>query len=414
VTPEAALREALGHAAGDGALREHEPVTVDGVSLTWSVSPADGAALGRTLELLSQRGVGVLVRGGGSRLGLGNPPRRAALLLSTERLRGVLEFDASDGVCRVAAGTPIAEAARSVREGGWELPLDPPGAGSSVGGALAAAAQGPRALGFGAPRDAVLGLEVALATGERTRCGGRVVKNVTGYDLNKLYTGSLGSLGVIEAAWLRLQPRPEAVSVWEAVVQTRDGPGGSALRAARLASARAAALRVPAEPGAAARLVVELAGEAPSVDRDARWLADELGAAPAEAASLDAVRERQGEMPGAGGLRFRVGFRASRIDAVISALQAAAAELLVHPGLGLLHAGFAAANGAAPEACFEACARAAQLGEGRWVLEEAPVAAKQGREVFGEPDDGWPLAGGLKARFDPAGILNAGRFAGCL
>ena len=106
---------------------------------------------------------------------------------------------------------PLRDVREALAASGWELSLDPPGRDSTVGGCLAAASVGPRALGLGLPRDQVLGLTVSLASGERVRCGGRVVKNVTGYDLNKLYTGSFGSLGVIESAWLRLRAAPRAL-----------------------------------------------------------------------------------------------------------------------------------------------------------------------------------------------------------
>ena len=255
VEQEATLHAALGAAAieagGDAGL--------EGVAPCATLHPGDAPALARAVGALAASGLAALVRGGGTHMQLGNPPRRADVVLSTRRLAGVLAFDPGEGVCRVAAGTPLEALRAEVNAGGWELPLDPPGQGSTVGGALAAAAIGPRALGFGLPRDLVLGLDVVLADGTPTRCGGRVVKNVTGYDLAKLYTGSLGTLGVIAAAWLRLRPRPERVLVMEAPLAGVDAALGQGLAAARLASARAAALELA--PGGAARLVVELAGD---------------------------------------------------------------------------------------------------------------------------------------------------------
>ena len=129
----------------------------------------------------------VLPCGGRTRLELGNPPSRADLLLDTSALSGVGEFDASEGVCQVQAGTSLGVLREALAGTGWEVPLDVPDA-SSVGGALASNAIGPRCAGFGLPRDVVLGLSVGHASGEQTRCGGRVVKNVTGYDMAKLYT----------------------------------------------------------------------------------------------------------------------------------------------------------------------------------------------------------------------------------
>jgi glycolate oxidase FAD binding subunit len=203
-------RRALVSALGVESVREHEPLEVDGLRIGVTLAPASVEALGGALRTLRERDLAAIVRGGGTRLGLGNPPRRAACFLSTERLAEVEELDAGRaGPGR--AGTPLTELRAAANARGWELPLDAPGRGSTVGGVLAAAALGPRAQGYGLPRDLVLGLDVVLGDGTLTRCGGRVVKNVTGYDLAKLYTGSLGTLGVI-AAWLRLRPRPSGCS----------------------------------------------------------------------------------------------------------------------------------------------------------------------------------------------------------
>jgi glycolate oxidase FAD binding subunit len=168
-------REALRKAAGEDALAEGEPVEVDGCALAWTLCPRDGEALGRVLAALAERRLGAVVRGGGSRLGLGNPPRGAALVLSTEALAGVDELDADEGVAHARAGTPLAALRDALADTPWELPLDPPGARSTLGGVLAAAAVGPRHLGWGRPRDLVLGIEVALGDGARARAGGRVV-----------------------------------------------------------------------------------------------------------------------------------------------------------------------------------------------------------------------------------------------
>jgi glycolate oxidase FAD binding subunit len=189
-------------------LERHPPEALDGVALAASLAPADAAEMGRALTEISAAGLVAIPRGGGRHLHLGNPPARADLCLSTHRLAGIEALEPAERVCRAAAGTPLAELRRAAASHAAEIPIDGPG-DATLGGALAAASTGPRSHVFGRARDAVLGLDVVLGSGEVTRCGGRVVKNVTGYDLAKLYTGSLGSLGVITAAWLRLRPAPE-------------------------------------------------------------------------------------------------------------------------------------------------------------------------------------------------------------
>jgi glycolate oxidase FAD binding subunit len=416
--PREKLRE-LAEAAGEDGLREHAPREVDGVALEATLQPVDAEALGRSLAALSRCAVAAVVRGGGSRLALGNPPEGAQVLLSTERLAGLTDFDAGDGVCHVAAGTPLAVLRQKLAAGGWELPLDPPGDASTVGGAVAAAALGPRALGFGLARDAVLGLEVALASGERTRCGGRVVKNVTGYDLCKLYTGSLGSLGVIEAAWLRLRPVAREVRVLESEGEPAERACAAGLAAARRSASRAAAVMLPpASESSGTRLVVELAGDPPAVARDAERLGEELAVRDAEPAALEQVRRLQGATPGSAGLRFRIAALASRLDAAAAALREAGASVLAYPGLGLLYAGFALPSegevGDAVALAFAAVDGAVRAGGGSALLEAGGAVAKQGRDVFGEPPPTLALARALKQRFDPGRILNPGRFLGRL
>ena len=403
---EAALHTALGAAAiepgGDAGL--------EGVAPAATLHPGDAEALARAVGALAACGLAALVRGGGTHMQLGNPPRRADVVLSTRRIAGVLAFDPGEGVCRAAAGTPLAALRAELNAGGWELPLDPPGPGSTVGGALAAAAIGPRALGFGLPRDLVLGLDVVLADGTPTRCGGRVVKNVTGYDLAKLYTGSLGTLGVIAAAWLRLRPRPERVLVMEATLAGADAALGVGLAAARRTSARAVALALG--PDGAARLVVELAGDEPVVESDRAWLAAEAGAGEAPTAALDRVRRLQAEGVGPGALHFRVSLRPSLAGVAAARLGAAGASLLLYPGLGLAWASFPGGAGEAESSAFEAVSAAAREAGGSWLLERAPRAARAGRDAFGDAPQLVPLTRALKARFDPEGLLNPGRQLG--
>jgi glycolate oxidase FAD binding subunit len=411
------LRELL----GDEGVEQHPPVDVDGAEVGVTLRPGDGEALAKTLATLGRSGLSALVRGGGSSFAFGNPPRRGDVILSTERLRGIDAFEPAEGVCHVRAGTTLRELRAVVNPEGWDVPLDPPGPGATVGGTLAAAAIGPRVQGFGPPRDAVLGLEVALACGDRTRCGGRVVKNVTGYDLGKLYTGSFGTLGVIEAAWLRLHPLPQRLRCLEFRMAELGAACAGALAAARLDSARATALlATPAARGDAAgcrRTVVELAGDEAGVESAAAQLTSQLGAAEAPPEVVDRLREHQGALPGDGGIRFRIAALSSRFPELLAALCSADAEIISYPGLRLVYAGFQLPSRTAETAVQRAfhCVRtAAAAADGSFVCESAPAWAKTGLDVYGEVAALRPLFETLKARFDPGRVLNPGRFAGGL
>jgi glycolate oxidase FAD binding subunit len=414
--------DALRVAVGSDAVVEHEPVLVDGVRLAASLRPGSAEQLGEGLRVLSQRGMAALVRGGGSRLGQGNRLQGADLVLETAGLDGILELDAEDGSVHVRAGTRIATLREAARAEGWELPLDPPGERSSVGGALASAAVGPR---FGHPRSVVLGLEVALASGARTRCGGRVVKNVTGYDLAKLYIGCFGSLGVIEAAWLRLLPLPERSLFLGAPLPDGAAGFGRALAAARRPSARVAArldgaLAAEIEPAAAGGggvLLLELVGDQSALEADRSELVEEIGAREVDPAVIERLRAVQGGTFHRGGLRLRVSALPSRLGEAVEGLAGAGGTVLSYPARGLVYAWFPAglaADERAVHAALRSAGLAATAGGGGLVIEEAPDSVKEGRDVFGDPGSLLPLFRALKHQYDPKGVLNPGRFAGCL
>ena len=421
MNPEEHL-DALCAAVGADAIVEHEPVVVDGVRLCSSFRPDGGEQLATGLRTLSERGMAALVCGGGSRLGQGNRLQRADLALEVTGLDGILEFDVEDGVIQVRAGTEIAELRETVRAEEWELPLDPPGEGSSVGGALASAAVGPR---FGHPRHIVLGLGVILASGAQTRCGGRVVKNVAGYDLARLYTGSFGSLGVIESAWLRLRPLPES-SLYLVAPLPRGAPGlERALATARRPSVRVAAyldsaLGAAIDPVSAREgglLVLELSGDESVLEADRGRLVEEAGAHDVDGLAIERLRSVQGGIFHPGGLRIRVSSLPSRVGEVAERLARDGGAVLAYPARGLLYARFPVgldSDGHAVEVAVRSTREAALTGGGGFVIEDAPDWAKQGRDVFGDPGALLPLFRALKHQYDPKGVLNPGRFAGCL
>jgi glycolate oxidase FAD binding subunit len=403
--------EALREAVGDGGLEEHAPVDLDGLTAALTLSPPDGEALSRTLTVLRNAGLAVAVRGSGSYAGVGNPPSGLDAFLSTGRLVGVEELDTGEGVCQVQAGTRLRDVREALAGSGWELLLDPPGRDSTVGGCIAAASVGPRALGL--PCDQVLGLTVSLTSGERVRCGGRVVKNVTGYDLNKLYTGSFGSLGVIESAWLRLRAAPERSVSCEIRGSDLASACLAAIAAARCVSRRAAAIATDGDDGW--RVVVELAGDAPTVERDFERLRDEYGANETARESIEQLRELQLEVPDPLGLRFRLGALPSRLASSLAELRAGGASLLAYPGLQLVYASFsldAAPDDADVEAIFRNVESVARSAGGGHVCEAAPTSVKAGRDMFGDLGASGAIVRALKRRFDPTGVLNPGRFAG--
>jgi glycolate oxidase FAD binding subunit len=431
-----ALRSELGGLWVD----ERPPIELAGCRLQASIRPESGEALSHALASLHRAKTSVVVRGSGTRIAQGNPARGASLLLSTTGIAGVDELDAEDGVVHAGAGTPLADLAQQAEAAGWTLPLDPPGATTTLGGALASAASGPRALSFGPARDAVLGLEVALATGERTRCGGRVVKNVTGYDLAKLYVGSMGTLGVIESAWLRLRPLPRARRVQVAGLPADPNRAFAlALETARRGTAQAVALLDSAlalrEPQLAQHLaradgwllVAELAGDAAACAADAEWLAGCGATEPDDASLIERVRSLQSASIEGRGIHARLHLLPSALPAAASALRAEGAELMVYPVPGVLHAWIATpdvrvdgpgdASGYSPwlTTVLDHLDALRRAHDGSLFIEALPDwSDASAHDVFGATGSSLALMRALKQRFDPADILNPGRFAGGL
>lgn len=182
---------------------------VDGFTPAAVVRPRTAEAVSAVLRLATERGLRVVPRGGGTMLDLGDSPAGVDLLLDLSALNRVLEHRPRDLTVTVEAGITFAELQRVLAAQGQIVALDPPlPEQATVGGAIAANATGPRRYRYGTARDLVIGATAVLADGSPIKSGGRVVKNVAGYDMNKLLTGSLGTLAVITSLTFRLFPEP--------------------------------------------------------------------------------------------------------------------------------------------------------------------------------------------------------------
>ena len=206
----AALREKFIALAGHGYARSATPAdAVAGVQPKLVVEPGTAQELAEILRLSSEAGLAVIPRGGGTKLEWGNSPARADLILSTARMTKILEHAWADLTVTVEAGCTIQKLQATLAQHGQRLALDalwPEKA--TVGGVLSTNDSGALRLRFGALRDLIIGATIALPDGALASSGGKVVKNVAGYDLPKLVTGAFGTLGVITRAVFRLHPLP--------------------------------------------------------------------------------------------------------------------------------------------------------------------------------------------------------------
>ena len=175
-------------------------------------TPASTAEAAAVLRAAAGLGLTVVPRGSGTKLDWASAPSSCDLIIDTRRLDQVTEHAAGDLVVSVQAGIKLTDLAKVVSLAGQRLALDPPD-GGTIGGVIATQAAGPLRFRYGAPRDLLIGITVVRADGTIARAGGKVVKNVAGYDLGKLFAGSYGTLGLITEATFRLHPAPAAAAI---------------------------------------------------------------------------------------------------------------------------------------------------------------------------------------------------------
>jgi glycolate oxidase FAD binding subunit len=188
---------------------------ISGVLPQFIAEPDDEKQLANTLSLANDAGIAVVPRGGATKLDWGNLPKRAELILSTARLNHIVEHAWADLTVTVEAGCTLQSLQQSLAQHGQRLAFDglwPERA--TIGGVLSANDSGAMRLRFGALRDLIIGVTIALPDGTLASSGGKVVKNVAGYDLPKLVTGAFGTLGVITRAVFRLHPLPRAAKTF--------------------------------------------------------------------------------------------------------------------------------------------------------------------------------------------------------
>ena len=206
----AALADAVMDAAGGPtASTNPEDYVIDGVAPSVAVRPATVEAVSAVMSAAHGAGAAVILWGGGTRIAMGNMPRRYDVALDLTRLNSIIAHNHGDLTATVQAGVTVAALRRALAEHGQFLAIDPPLPDTAtVGGTLAVGNSGPLKWQYGSVRDTVIGMKVVQADGVVTKSGGQVVKNVSGYDMARLHIGGLGTLGVIVEVSVKLTPLP--------------------------------------------------------------------------------------------------------------------------------------------------------------------------------------------------------------
>ncbi len=368
------------------------PTTVDQVAEVVRAGAADG----RT----------VVPVGGRSKLTWAPPPDSCDLLLDLTGLDRVVEHVAGDLTVVAEAGVRLADLQAQVGRAGQLLGLDPPEDGATLGGVVSANASGPRRLRYGTTRDLLIGITVVLADGTVAHAGGKVVKNVAGYDLGKLFTGAHGTLGVVVSTTWRLHPVPPARRV-----VTLELPDAAAAGPLSVALARStltpSAVELIAGADGTARLVVLFESIAESVAGQATAAVALLGGGE----ESEDLPEDFGRRPGgADDVLLRLAHAPASLSAVLEALPAGTA-VAAHAATGVSYAAVPAAEAA--EALPRLRAAIAPH-DGTAVVLRAPDAVRERLDHWGPVGDSLDLMRRVKERFDPERRMSPGRFVGGL
>lgn len=406
--------------------------------------PANREELAALVSLAVREGLVMVPRGGGTKMATGNIPPRVDLVISTSRLKRMVDYDIANLSISVESGATLAEVQGRLRsEGrGFFIPLDPSSsAASTLGGLVATNDSGPRRFLYGTARDLILGLKTVSPRGLEVAAGGKTVKNVAGYDMTKLFIGSRGTLGIISEVTFRILPLPEKEStvllyfsdparageMARQVLHSRFYPA-----AIELLDPRAAASLGPDRP-AGYLLALLLDGVAEAVERleaEMERLGRETGANQAvtirgaEHASLWTALENLplallSKYPGL--ISVKANFPLSQYSELLSACEGMAkatgidAAWAGHAGNGILYGHLLLPRDITGEEndlvnlIDRITAEAVKRG-GNLSLLRAPAGVKERIDVWGETRKDKLIMRRIKQEFDPAGLMNAGRF----
>ncbi len=378
---------------------------IQGLTPGLIVRPSTQEDVAAALALANDAGAAVVPWGGGTQQTLGSPPARYDVALDMGGLDRVVEYEPADLTVTVEEGMALSKLQSILGERGQWLPLDPPLLPeATIGGVLATNASGPTRYRYGTARDLLIGITFALPSGELAKSGGRVVKNVAGYDLGKLQIGALGTLGVITQATFKVAPlavQTETVAV--------EGPLSILMSIiTSLADSLLAVNAIVISRGLGEsqwRLTVQFAGGTAAVGRsqhDFGAFAEGLDILPTAISSALA------------GLDLPVLAKASvlptNVAAVCEAFAAAGASLIAYPTVAIVYGAWRTLPTA--KVIQDLRSLCVDTGGGALVLERAPIELKSQAGVWGDPRGDIDLMRRIKIEMDPGGILNPGRYIG--
>ncbi len=390
------------------------------------VVPATLDEAAEIMRARAARGASVSFMGGGTDLGYGNSPERVDTLLKTEKLTRVVEYAPSDQVVTVEAGLTLGALQKTLAAENQRLALDPPRSElATLGGLLATNGYGPLRTRFGTLRDLIVGISIVRADGTVARGGGKVVKNVAGFDLPKLMVGSLGTLGLIATATFRLHPMSERRE-WHAVATRSLRDVRTLCRALLDRRLEPSAVIALADANACATYVL-FEGFGAGVESQGaklREVARDLFGGNVSRVDarggVDAAALAEGART-YGNVRLRIStppaFIPSLEHDILAPLRSAYREcrVVLYPTIGATFVGGFPREGDRFVSALEGARAAAEAARGNLVVVEcAEPSLRERIDAFGALPDSFPIMRRLKERFDPNRRLNPGRFLGGL
>ena len=378
------------------------------------IEPGTPEQVAAVLKAATAAGLAVIPRGGGTKLAWGNPPKRADLVLSLARLNRIEEHAWEDMTATVSAGCTIQQVQDALAKHRQRIALEtvwPERA--TIGGVLSANETGAIRLRFGGLRDLIIGATVALSDGTLARSGGKVVKNVAGYDLPKLVTGAMGTLGVITQAIFRLHPIfPATKTVSFAPASAADA--SNLILAANDSPLVPTGLQVVCGSEGPVRVDARFEGVPAGIDAQVEQLKKFAGTSKETSSPADCWRREQFWQGAEPALVAKFSIVPAKIAEFCEAVRASSGGMrwrLVAQAYGV---GWLRLEG--PDAQLLAAAtslrKTAEAAFGSFVVLHCPAGVKQQLDPWGSAGDALNVMARIKTQFDPDGTLNPGRFVG--
>ncbi len=453
---ESSLVDRLSRLLGGSAVSPGDGHEIDGLTPQAVVRPVDRLQLSEVISWASSEQVSLLPRGGGTRSGLGNVPRTADVVLDLGAFNRVLDYQPADMTATVEAGVTLSSLQGQLSSGGEFVPLESAMADrSTVGGILSVGAGGPLSHTYGLPREWLIGIGVMTTKGVSTKAGGKVVKNVTGYDLNKLYTGSLGTLGVIVEASFKLLPRdPQAgtlmvsfpslaasIAAGRKLLHSPAAPLGfhaitSGVSRRLQDSVQAASQDLGLNDEETALSFSFFAGRSQATRRrldEAAALLLAEGAIAVQRIEGDSAKgmlrwitDVPAEISPESTLVMKVSVQAKSVartsaECADILLFGEGPDQMADPGFGTVRLHWPESqdgpnrSAGVDQSILDAVRKIRQIAHqygGSAVVEHCPLSAKRQMDVWGDLPDSLEVMQAIKERFDPGEILNPGRFLG--